>query len=251
MTQRTLIALYGNKTRGLSDLVESCQRMTAEALGDAFCPYDLRQVHATIVGLEHQEGAPWENAGFRRLRGQQVAMNIPGFLETLRASADLPFEVQIGGFGESDRPFLSRNALPFERSFCIQGDKVVVMGWPWREVSSTGGGGYPQTLDAIRRGAREFGVLHAYHRSEADRDNDLFFRIGLIDRSAVPEDAVRDLELRVRRHMSRQPAPILQIGLDDLAVAAYRDDRLPLGSTEVWPLADPSLGERLAAVLGV
>lgn len=250
MTQLTLVALYCGKARGLSALVGNCQRMAADALESAFRPYELGQVHATIIGLEHQDGAPRENACFRRLRGQRVVMDTRGFLDYLRGSADLPIEVRIAGFGETDRPFLSRNAPPYERSFSVQGNKAVVMGWPWRTGSSGGVGRSPPTLDAIRRSAQGFGILHAYHRSDMERDNDLFFRIGLIDRSLASDYAVRHLERRVRRYMSRQPPLILSIGLDDLFVAAYRDDRLPLGTTDVWPLADPTVGERLATLVG-
>lgn len=250
MSQLTIVAHYGHKAPELKGLVDDCQRMATEALGAAFMAYDLRQVHATIVGLEHAESSPAENASFRRLRGQSVEMDVPAFLDHLRASAHLPFEVQIGGFGESDRPFCSRNATPFERSFSIQGDKAVVMGWPRRADSGHGAALWPQALEAIRRSAREFGILHAYHGSEADRDNDLYFRLGLIERGAVSEEAVIELERRVRRHLSRRPSLILRIGLGDLCVAAYLDDRLPLDSTETWPLSDSDLTEQLAAILG-
>lgn len=94
------------------------------------------------------------------------------------------------------------------------------------------------TLDGLRRSAQGFGILHAYHGSEPDLDNDLFLRIGLIDRYGVSQDAVRALEQRIRRHMSKQPPLILQIGLEDLSIAIYEDERLPLTTTQILPLSD-------------
>ena len=45
---------------------------------------------------------------------------------------------------------------------------------------------YPMTLVVVRRAAQGFGILHGYHRALTDVDNDLFFRIGLVDEKAVP-----------------------------------------------------------------
>lgn len=238
MPQFTLVALYGDKSPELSRFLESCRQIASSVLGNGFEPYDVRQVHATIVGLEHDGGSTRENACFRRLRGRRVAMDIPGFLDSLSTSSELSLQIQLGGYGETDRPFLSRNATPYRRSFSVQGDKAVVIGWP-RRIGATGEAGeHPLTLDALRRSAQKFGILHAYHGSETDLDNDFFFRIGLIRRGAVSEDAVRDFEQRIRRQMSSRPPLILRIGLDDLHVALYEDERVPLDSTEIWPVLD-------------
>lgn len=245
MPQPTLIALYGEKSLDLSRYLESCGQIAVSVLGDAFEPYDVRQVHATIVGLEHLGDSMRENACFRRLRGRSVEMDIPGFVDFLRTSPALPLLVQLGGFRETDHPFLSRNASPYLRSFSVQGDKAVAIGWPWRSDSVGAAGEYPLTLDALRRRAREFGILHAYHASEADRDNDLFFRIGLIDRDAVSDEAVYDLEQRIRRYMSGEPPLILRIGLDDLHIALYEDERLPLDTTRTWPLLAWDLDQKI------
>jgi len=248
MVQLTLVARYGNERSELSDLVGSCQQLATTALGMAFRPYDPGQLHATIIGLERHKSSGRENANFRRFRRQRAEMDIAGFLESLRMSVELPLEARIGGFGESERPFLSRNALPYKRSFSIQGDKAVVMGWPYKMDTGEGSARWPQTLDAIRRSAQTYGILHTYHRSDTDRDNDLFFRIGLIDRSAVRDEAVEDLEQRVRRHMSRRPPLIWKIGVDELFVAIYRDEKLPLSTTEIWPLSATGLKEKLAVL---
>lgn len=248
MPQLTLVALYGEKPLGLSRYLKGCGRIAASELGDCFEPYDIRQIHATIVGLEHHAGSNRENACFRRLRSRCVEMDIPGFLESLRKSPKLPLQVQIGGFGETDRPFLSRNEPPDRRSFSIQGDKAVVIGWPRRTSPARGRAEHPMTLDGLRRSAQGFGILHAYHGLESDLDNDLFLRIGLIDRDGVSQDAVRALEQRIRRHMGSQPPLILPIGLEDLSLAVYEDDRLPVATTQILPLSTHGLDARLEAV---
>jgi len=249
MPQLTLVARYGHKSPDLSRYLESCGQIAASVLGDAFEPYDLRQIHATIVGLEHPGDSIRENACFHRLRGRSVEMDIPGFLDSLRKAPELPFRVQIGGFTETDRPFLSRNASPYLRSFSVQGDKAVVIGWPRRTNATGEAGEHPLTLDALRRRAQRFGILHAYHGSETELDNDFFFRIGLVRRDAVSDGAVRNFEQRIRRYMSNEPPLIQRVGLDDLHVALYEDERLPLDSTEIWPVLDSGLGTRLEVVL--
>jgi hypothetical protein len=174
-------------------------------------------------------------------------MDIRGFLELLRNTSLLPLDVRIGGFRASDRPFLSRGDAPYRRSFSIQGDKVVVVGWPYEPAPAGFSDAFPQTLFEIRRRAQGLGILHAYHRAESDRDNDLFFRIGLIDPGAVRDDVGRRLERQMRRQLSLDPPLVLGLGVDDLCVAAYEDQRLPLDTTEVWPLSDPGLEKILSA----
>jgi hypothetical protein len=250
MPQLTLVALYGDKSLALSSFISSCQGMTSAALGPAFRPYDLRQVHATIIGLEHSAGLFPQNANFWRLRGQRTLMDLSGYLGSLGTSSELPFNVQIAGFAEQDRPFSSRGASPFERGFSIRGDKAVLMGWPCAIASRGMPKSYPRRLDSIRRRAQEFGILHAYHRSETDLDNDFFFRIGLVDRRALSRDAASELEHELRRHMSRLGPLMVNVGPGDLQVAAYRDERLPLSSTRVWPPNDPELHRKIGSLVG-
>lgn len=250
-TQVTLVSLYGDKHRDFAALIAECQQLAVQALGSAFSPYDVRQIHATIIGLERCRASAC-NANFLKHRGKEVAMDFTGFLATLRACEQIPFEVQLGGFAPRDAPFTSRKAVPYERSFSVQGNKLVVMGWPVcgeprpappaapavprREARI-----YPPKLDLIRRTAQRYGILHAYHRAETDVDNDLFFRIGLVDPEAIAEPAIRALEHHARQLLSTRPPLVIRIRLEDIHVAAYEDERLPWSSTRTWSLADPSL----------
>jgi hypothetical protein len=77
-----------------------------------------------------------------------------------------------------------------------------------------------------------------------DVDNDLFFRIRLVDPKSVTEQALALLEGEVRHFMSERPPLIFEIRrLDEIFVAAYEDDTLPRSSTQVWSLTDPRLNQ--------
>jgi hypothetical protein len=143
----------------------------------------------------------------------------------------------------------------------VQGDKVVLMGWPVRgepftaapatpAASSPEARIYPATLDTMRHAAQRFGILHSYHKTLTDVDNDLFFRIGLVDPKAVTPATTSALETQMRQHLSTQPPLVIEIRLEDISIAAYEDDRLPVASTQTWSLADPRVtGDFVAALL--
>ena len=248
-TQLTVVSLYGDKNEDFATAIDRWQQLCAQALGPAFTRYAIRQIHATIIGLERHR-APAYNANFSKYRAREVVMDFTGLLADLRTRGHIPFEVQIGGFARRDYPFTSRNTTPYERSFSVQGDKVVVMGWPVRgEPLLPATATYPPTLDVIRHAMQGFGVLHGYHRAVTDADNDLFFRIGLIDAQATTPAVTSALEIQMREVLSTQTPLIIPIRLEDIDIAAYDDDRLPVPSTRVWSLADPRVtGEFVAGL---
>lgn len=251
--QVTLVSLYGKKSNSrLATLIVQCQQIVTDALSAAFIPYDEEQVHATIIGLERRSRSGFENDNFARFRSRNQTMAFDGFLGYLRGCGHFPLQVQVGGFRDRCYPFTSRRARPYERSFSIQGDKAVVMGWPIRgepvsmpETTSEDliqeNRIYPMTLDVVRRAAQGYGILHGYHRALTDVDNDLFFRIGLVDEKAVPLGSIPALEQRLRQLLSQEKPLIVEITLDEVFVAAYNDNTLPRTSTDVWSVADPKV----------
>ena len=175
MKQATPVALYGDKLSPLVDLISEIQSTVAKSCRGAFEPYDVRQIHATIIGLEHRIGSLKQNLNFWKYRGRQVETDLDGFLTFLKGSSRIPFAMQVAGFADRHYPFLSdpfekrMSARPYDRSFSIQGDKVVVMGWPIRGAPMSRRPRvqhefaqeaklYPQTLDDIRRAAQKFGL---------------------------------------------------------------------------------------------
>jgi hypothetical protein len=253
MTQITVVALYGEKSSGFAALIARCQALVHGVLGPGFQPYEPSQIHATIFGLERKTQSALYNANFSRYRGHNLEMNLEGILDYLRHCSYFPLQVQVGGFEKREYPFVSRQASPYERSFSIQGDKVVMMGWPIHDrptsrLPATSSALveeaklYPLTLDAMRHAAQAYGVLHAYHRGLTDRDNDLFFRIGLLVHQPSSSEQVRQtLEAEARQFLSIQPPLVLDLHLEQVSVALYQEDTLPRSSTRVWSLADPDL----------
>jgi hypothetical protein len=73
MRQVTLVAFYGEKLDELSTLITQCHERLISILVDVFSPYDIPQVHATIVGLERPVGSARDNANFWKYRALQVA----------------------------------------------------------------------------------------------------------------------------------------------------------------------------------
>lgn len=270
--QLALVALYGEKSGALSplgDLIELCQGHVKSKLGSTFTPYRLEQVHATILGLERCSGTTRQNFHFSKQQQnpRAVEMDFDGLLRFLRSCPLLPFTAQIAGFTNREYPFVSdpfgtnKEYRPYDRSFSIQGDKVVMMGWPLRgrpwEIEPTNPHElvqesriYPLNLDEIRYAAQRYGVLHSYHKTTTTVDNDLFFRIGLL-RSAPDEQTARALSEDVREHLRKMAPVAVEVTLENLYVAAYENTELPADSTRVWSLADKRVtGQFVAALYG-
>jgi len=250
--QVSLISLYGEKPLALATLITQCQEMIAAIPGIEFLPYNFSQIHATLVGLEKVMGTPMNNLNLERYHNRYEKMDVCSFLEFLRTSDYLPFQVQLGGFDNRDYSFTSRQQRPFERSFSLQGDKAVLMGWPVAEQFNSLPISanldllkktliYPNTLDQLRKASQSFNILHTYHRTPADVDNDFYFRIGLINPETLDTSSKRSLENSVREFLSNLAPLFINIRLVDLFVAAYEHETLPLYSTKIWSLQDEKL----------
>jgi hypothetical protein len=241
MTQVSLVIHYGPKPARLQALIADCQARISKLLGARFQPYDPRQVHGTLVSLERTpENA---NLNFAQLRNCIKPMDFEGLLSYLRTSQAIPFQIQVGGFDDHDYPFISKGKKPYERSFAIQDNKVVLIGWPASTPSSPGAAPfvYPNTLDDIRKAAQAFNVLHTYHRNPADMDNDFYFRIGLADGAALTARMRKKVERELRAYLKAISPVILEVAINDIYVVAYTDNCLPYESTRAWSIADPAV----------
>ena len=229
--QHSLVAYYGAKPPGLAQLIVDCQRAIHAHLGNAFLPYAVDQVHATICGLERVAGTESDNYNFAHLRGERRRMDLTGLVAYLRSTDKLPLPIQFGGFASDAQPFTSRGQSPHQRSFGLPGDKVVLMGWP---LSQTGD--YPPTLDQLRRELQRFNLLHAYHAQTADVDNDFYLRLGLLAVDQLDTSTREQCAAAVRHLLATRPPTMLVLTLADLRMTAYTDERLPSESTQTWPL---------------
>ena len=96
---------------------------------------------------------------------------------------------------------------------------------------------YPLVLDALRRRAQNFGVLHAWHSSPDDVDNDLYLRLGVID--PAPDTSARvAAEERLRDVLAAQEPVLVDLTAKELAVVSYVDRTLPPASSRVRPVLD-------------
>ena len=248
MRQATLVAFYGTKPSALEEIVGGCQRVLSSRLGQVFEAYDLDQVHATIVGLEAVPGQrTLQNLNFNSHRQTAVEMDLSGFSRFLLNGTRVPFSVQIAAFADRDYPFTSRSQRPYVRSFSIQGDKAVVMGWPIRGRPGPPPESpaafvqearlYPSTLDQIRASAQAYGILHDYHRVPGDIDNDFYFRVGLL-KQGIDVSVRAEAEIAIRQLLSYMPPIVLDINSSFLSFVSYVDNTLPRASSEAAPLAE-------------
>ena len=252
MRQVGLVMFYGLKLPHFSMLIAECQERVRQILGDDFQPYRLEQVHATLISLEGVQGSPEMNLNFERYRGQHRRMNFHGLLDFIRTGGSFPFQVQIGGFRDLDYPFFSRGHRPYQRSFSIIGDKVVVMGWPIHRVAlgldctkmlrlDREEYTYPSILEEIRRSLQKFNVLHTYHHVDTDVDNDFYFRIGLLPHLPLDDPRREQVEQDMRQFLSARKPIILDVTLSNVFVVSFEDNKVPPGSSQIWPISNTQI----------
>ncbi len=227
MNNLTLVAGYGAKPRAFEELVRDLQARLVRMLGAGFVPYSVGQVHGTIIGLEGlREPEGVINANFLHLRQERRVMDLARAVAVLDESA-LPLRIRVGGFGASTSfEFTSRGQHPYERSFSLRGGIATVIGWP--AVND----GRVRTLDDLRRRFAEANVLHKYHASDADVDDDFYFVLGRVDTEEV--EALTDVEAAMREQLATRPPIILELGSEHIRIVAYEDPTLPLESSRAF-----------------
>ena len=88
----------------------------------------------------------------------------------------------------------------------------MLIGWA---AAALAGDGRP--VDRLRRDMNAAGVLHKYHRSEADVDDDLYLVLGHHD--GAPTWALERAAAAVRGRLAADPVE-LPIGLADVSIVA-------------------------------
>jgi len=224
----TLAAFYGDKPESFAALIRWCQAAVSAKLPGAFRPYDVRQVHATIVGLEGTQTSGQVHHEHYTACGQDPRpMDLRGLVEMVRSTELLPIRARIGGFRrDSGYPFESLGAHPYLRTFAIQPSNLVVaMGWP--EAASE----FPDSLDRLRRECVRFGILHKYHRTAECKDNDLFFVLGKVDPTATDRANCDATSEAIRLQFSGNQPVHIEVSATNLALIAYVDNELPLATS--------------------
>jgi hypothetical protein len=208
------VACYGTKTGPLRDLLAGVQALIAQHLGDDFLPYSPEQVHATLIALNGvRVGGAVVNEYFLTQAGLRREMDLPRVMDILARRFATPLRVRIGGFlPHQEIPFTSRGLHLAERTFSVQDQALVLMGWP---AESLAGAGRP--LDELRREMNAAGVLHRYHVRAADVDNDLHLVVG--HHRGAPAGALARATAAVRDQLAADPVD-LAIGLTDIKIVA-------------------------------
>jgi hypothetical protein len=213
----TAVALYGGKTGALQVLLADVQGLCGERLGGAFRPYTLEQIHGTVIRLD---GALDPRTGriinqrCQEVTGQPRPMDLSRALALLTAHLTPPLRIRIGGFGPgSAARFRSRGQHPHERMFSAQGGALVLVGWPVATIAS---GLADKPLDDLRRAMASAGVMHWYHSTPGDIDNDFHLVVGHHD---AGDGAAAQTVRAVRDHLARHPAEV-EVGAAQVAVIA-------------------------------
>ena len=208
------VAFYGPKAGRLRELVAGVQDLIAGHVGGDFRPYTPEQVHATLIALNGvRDGGTVVNEYMLELAGQRREMDLPRVMDILARRFATPLRVRIGGFRPGQAiPFTSRGQHLAERSFSVQGEAFVLVGWP---ADSLTGAGRP--VDELRREMNAAGLLHRYHAHPGDVDNDLHMVVG--HHAGAPAAALDRAAGAVRDMLAGRPAD-LAIGLPDVRIVA-------------------------------
>lgn len=219
----TLAAFYMTKPPELVSFITRWQDSAARQMGDAFRPYALDQVHATIVGLEGRRTEHGViNSNYFTV-GTLEVMDLEGALHMMKRHVTEPIRIQLGGYRpHRDYGFESRGAHPHDRSFSITRGNVVTIGWPT---------GDPQpsfSLDALRRAFNRFGILHKYHQPHGGIDNDFFMVIGKLRGDLT---APAGVVTSIRAELGAGDPVHVSLSASDIALVAYADEELPVTSS--------------------
>ena len=239
MSNVSLVAFYGDKPSELQDLILQLQQLLIdrELVGDKFIPYQLEQVHATIIGCE---GTKTERGIVNRwfdLRRQETRyINLAGLTNYLQNEIILPPTIRFGGFDRAtEYNFRSRNEHLYFRSFQLQPTETetipILIGWSWENRQVTLG------IDNLRRSFQQFDLLHKYHATNEAIDNDFYLRLGTIARP-LKEMEIQAIASQIRNFLASQPPLYLPLAKQNLSFARYQDLSLTPATTEIIPISD-------------
>ena len=219
--QLSLVALFGDKKDTFPELwqlIQELQSGIAKILGnDIFQAYSEQRVHATIIGLEgwrsgHDVFASNVNQNFRQLKPIDLELVID-FL--LGSNNMLPIKIKVGGYlHDHEYSFTSQDNHPYLRSFSIQGETAVAMGWPCKNNL------YTSDLNKLRRAFNKFNITHKYHGVASAYDNDFFFVLGNVTKS-VDVNIIAACETLMRDILSRADIPLITINSGQLKIIPY------------------------------
>ena len=238
-TNVSLIAFYDRKPPELKSLIGQLQANLAsnESIADKFVPYQLEQVHGTIIGCEgRKEESGVVNQWFSDRRQEIKYIDLEGAVDYLQHQIDLPLTIRFGGYNrQGEYNFLSRDEQLYFRSFQLQtaGDKVIpiLIGWSWKNDGIT------LAVDDLRRNFQQFNLLHKYHPTPEAIDNDFYLRLGTIN-ARLTATEIKAIAAQMRNWLAERSPLDISIGKNNLAFARYQDLSLTPSKTQIVPISE-------------
>lgn len=212
------VAFYGTKSEAFKRSLETIQEICRYELGKYFEPYTLQQIHSTVVRLDGKidgQSRLLVNQHYLELAGVPREMDLARALRILAAQFKSPLKILIGGFA-ADNPgkFMSRGRHPYERMFSAQDGALVLVGWPAATVEN---GISMKPLDDLRRKMNEANILHWYHKSWSDIDNDFHSVIGHYTDGFHPQ--LTEVTRATSAYLAKNPIQV-EVGVNQLTVVA-------------------------------
>ncbi|MGD1917996.1 MAG: hypothetical protein ACFCAD_03395 [Pleurocapsa sp.] len=234
----SLVAFYGDKPSPLQSLIQQLQSYLAsqEAIRDRFIPYQLEQVHGTIIGCEGSKTkSEITSQWFYECRQEIRSIDLEGVVNYLQHQVNLPLTIRFGGYDRNQEyNFVSRDEHLYFRSFQLQPVEnqliPILIGWSWQNNKVN------LAIDNLRRSFQKFNLLHKYHATPDGIDNDFYLRLGTID-SNLSAIEIKAIATNVRNLLEAQPALHISINKKDLAFVQYQDLFLIPRKTKVIPIS--------------
>lgn len=242
-TNVSLVAFYGEKPDQLRDLIKKLHTHLAnhQLLQNKFVPYQMAQVHGTIIGCEGLRINESVISQWFEVRRQEIRpINFAGVINYLQQQVELPLTIRFGGYhSDLNYKFLSRSQHLGDRSFQLQSAEKqtipVLIGWSWQDQAVT------LAVDHLRRRFQQFNLLHKYHATPEAVDNDFYLRLGTINGQLTIAEA--DLITREMRNLLESSSTYVSISLDNLTFVQYQDLQLSPATTKVIPVSSITLSQ--------
>jgi hypothetical protein len=117
----SLVAFYGDKPDAFASLIQKLQTYLAnhQLLQAKFIPYQLTQVHGTIIGCEGwKTDVGVVNQWFQEKRQETKYIDFAGLINYLNQQIELPISIRFGGYDRNTNySFFSRDQHLYHRSF--------------------------------------------------------------------------------------------------------------------------------------
>ena len=238
MKQVSLVSMYGSKPLLMENLIKLLwERIKSSSLKKIFKPYQIYQIHGTIIGMEKLLGI---NNYYNINKWNDLRIKVEMDFNKLSnvISAHLPISIRFGGFDKSYIDFMSFGKKPYERSFQIQlsKGKVIIIGWP-HEIGDFSN----KRLWNLRKDLEvNCNIRHKYAKFE---DNDFFMVLGdLKGINLFSEQEINKLKAEVfnlegiiRKYLSLNPTDIT-ITYEDIYIAQYEKETLQIDSTNMYKI---------------